>query len=623
MDLSKRKILKPKVKKNLKTTISKESTKINDSSQNLNINNNHVINDNKLNKDEEIKNYIDKNKYKINKESNMCDDKIISVNNKNNIIDNNIKRNKNFKSRNDNNVSTKFNNIINEDRNNYIENLNESLYENKNYVEKASRDSQSNNKNRNNFKNSNINNLQGTVINKKVDIEETKLKFNEQEGNTKPERHINLAKLTNMEPYEIIKDLANTKCNITFGQILDICPKLRSELTKNLKLEKIKFVSSLDAMKSFIIKEEENNQDMIKNTKFHSDDLGIVNASVDDTEGRLLIDSGSNLNLVSTIYINSLPGTYEQVNVCRGRIYEALGDSTIANAIVVRLKVSINNYTFTADFCVIDHKDIYFDFLLGLKSIADNYLFIHPMLRSLCRFTSVENFDIIAPIVENQAIEKNSCGINFIRPNKNNEENSIKEISKKKEVASQEGKNKDLRKKDIMKSKNFNKSEKLKISNAKIPKVNLDNKIENFKISSKLKILREKARYIENPKIMENSKNLTIPGDINHNKNYYNKNIYRNKLTNSFDNILEYNNNMKSNTNCNKHIQEINQNKLKKFLNQLIQLKSNIIEYNNNILNNINSYILQYNERGVLWMKNIKLRIYVNCKINYTKFSII
>ena len=65
VDLSKRKILKPKARKNLKTTIFKESNKINNSSQNLNINNNHVINDSKLNKDVEIKNYIDKNKYKI------------------------------------------------------------------------------------------------------------------------------------------------------------------------------------------------------------------------------------------------------------------------------------------------------------------------------------------------------------------------------------------------------------------------------------------------------------------------------------------------------------------------------------------------------------------------------
>ena len=125
-------------------------------------------------------------------------------------------------------------------------------------------------------------------------------------------------------------------------------------------------------MEPLIIIEEENNQDKIKNAKFHSDDFGIINASVDDTEGRLLIDSGSNLNLVSTSYIDSLPGTSEQVNICKGRIYEALGDSTIANVIVVRLKVSISNYTFTPDFCVIDHKDIYFDFLLELKSIADN-----------------------------------------------------------------------------------------------------------------------------------------------------------------------------------------------------------------------------------------------------------
>jgi len=93
------------------------------------------------------------------------------------------------------------------------------------------------------------------------------------------------------------------------------------------------------------------------------------------------------------------------------------------------------------------------------------------MLKSLCSFTSVEKFDIIAPIVENQVIEKNSCGINFIRPNKNSEENSIKEISKNKGSIISGGKNKDLRKKDIKKSENFNKSGKLKISNVKFQKL--------------------------------------------------------------------------------------------------------------------------------------------------------
>ena len=63
---------------------------------------------------------------------------------------------------------------------------------------------------------------------------------------------------------------------------------------------------------------------------------------------------------------------------------------------------------------------------------------------------------------------------------------------------------------------------------------------------------------------MENSKNSINSGDIKDNKIYYNQNIYRNKLTNLNDNILEYNN-MKNNINCNRYIQEINQNKLKKF----------------------------------------------------------
>ncbi|ORX53755.1 hypothetical protein BCR36DRAFT_442114 [Piromyces finnis] len=59
-------------------------------------------------------------------------------------------------------------------------------------------------------------------------------------------RHTVIAKINNMEPYDICKDLINTKCNITFGQVLDICPKLKNELSKNLKLDKVQFISSID-----------------------------------------------------------------------------------------------------------------------------------------------------------------------------------------------------------------------------------------------------------------------------------------------------------------------------------------------------------------------------------------
>jgi len=56
---------------------------------------------------------------------------------------------------------------------------------------------------------------------------------------------------------------------------------------------------------------------------------------------------------------------------------------------------------------------------LGLKLIAENYLFIRLMLRSLYHFTSFEKFDIIAPIVEDQDVEMIVCFIKCVVPNKN------------------------------------------------------------------------------------------------------------------------------------------------------------------------------------------------------------
>jgi len=68
----------------------------------------------------------------------------------------------------------------------------------------------------------------------------------------------------------------------------------------------------------------------------------------------LLIDSGSNLNLIN--YFNSLPGQYETLGVCHGRICEALGEDKVTDAMVIRLNVLINTYSFYANFCIINHK---------------------------------------------------------------------------------------------------------------------------------------------------------------------------------------------------------------------------------------------------------------------------
>ena len=132
----------------------------------------------------------------------------------------------------------------------------------------------------------------------------------------------------------------------------------------------------------------------------------------------MLIDFGSNLNLISVNYFNSLPGQYETVGICHGRICEALGDDIVTDAIVIRLNVLINTYSFYANFCIINHSTNYFDLLIGLKTIADNYLFIHPIEKTLCRFTSHDSFDIITPLLENQEAELISCFVKYINSGK-------------------------------------------------------------------------------------------------------------------------------------------------------------------------------------------------------------
>jgi len=76
------------------------------------------------------------------------------------------------------------------------------------------------------------------------------------------------------------KDLANTKCNITYTQLLDISPKTRSELIKNLKLEKLKISSIMNIDDNFVYNYEYN--EIKNNNNFKEDDLGIVLASVDN-----------------------------------------------------------------------------------------------------------------------------------------------------------------------------------------------------------------------------------------------------------------------------------------------------------------------------------------------------
>jgi len=53
---------------------------------------------------------------------------------------------------------------------------------------------------------------------------------------------------TNEEEYNVLEDLNNAKCNITFGQLMDVAPKVRTQVSHGLKLVKdsTKITGTLD-----------------------------------------------------------------------------------------------------------------------------------------------------------------------------------------------------------------------------------------------------------------------------------------------------------------------------------------------------------------------------------------
>ena len=240
----------------------------------------------------------------------------------------------------------------------------------------------------------------------------------------------NIKMMNNKEPYNIMDDLNNLKSSITIGQLLNACPKIRSQLTQGLKLEKSKIIGTVDNViaRTLLV----NNYDhsyISKSNEVAEEDLAMVDASVDGVLGKLLIDSCSNLSIVTKQYFDKLPGEYETVGKSRGRIQLATQDEEYSEGIIVRLPVKINNYEFNADFRIIEKEDSFYDMLINFKTQIDHCLFIHPTLNSLCKLLSESEYEEIAKI-NNQYYDEESiiCTIRKVKET-NNEKEIIKELT--------------------------------------------------------------------------------------------------------------------------------------------------------------------------------------------------
>ncbi|OUM58369.1 hypothetical protein PIROE2DRAFT_64456 [Piromyces sp. E2] len=57
---------------------------------------------------------------------------------------------------------------------------------------------------------------------------------------------------------------------------------------------------------------------------------------------------------------------------------------------------------------------MYFELLIGMKTISSNALFIHPLKATLCRFISDDRFETLTPIIEKQDTDYVLCFIKCV-----------------------------------------------------------------------------------------------------------------------------------------------------------------------------------------------------------------
>ena len=138
------------------------------------------------------------------------------------------------------------------------------------------------------------------------------------------------------------------------------------------------------------------------------------------------------MNIITRNLYNKLPGNYEKVGISRRRIRLATMNDKYSEGEIVRIPIKIKDFKLIAEFRIVDDDDPFYDMFINLKTQIDNKLFIHPVLYSLCKFSSKGLIEVIAPINNNyEEEEKLACVIRKVNKNKNSksELKKIEELS--------------------------------------------------------------------------------------------------------------------------------------------------------------------------------------------------
>ena len=196
--------------------------------------------------------------------------------------------------------------------------------------------------------------------------------FSKGKPNSK-KKHI--AMLEPQHEYDINTDLNSITANITFAQLLDISPKLRSQLTKALKL---KNVQCDDKMEEVIL------------SAISKDDIATCECYINGRKGSAFLDTCASINIISRKFLKNL-GTLKPFGYTTNNIIQITTKTSISSELYL-LKVEIGKLCIQDIFRVIDYEQDLFDVLIGYKTLKENNLFINPINNYLCQMNENESF---------------------------------------------------------------------------------------------------------------------------------------------------------------------------------------------------------------------------------------
>ena len=223
---------------------------------------------------------------------------------------------------------------------------------------------------------------------------------NVNKGKTRVEQIIKL--IDGVQRYDILEELRNTPAHISIAQLLDVSNKLRTDITKSLKKNKIEndtivgVAEAYDTLKDIEIVNNPLHDYNSKEVQEH--DIAVVRGSVDGKTAAILIDGCSNANIVTRSFLNDNSINYEVLGSISSRVHQAISDAEEQNYEIVYLEVDIGKIKVKSKFRISEKENSFYDIIIGLKTQYDHRIIVDTVDKCLAIKNKNNTLEPIVPL---------------------------------------------------------------------------------------------------------------------------------------------------------------------------------------------------------------------------------